>query len=177
MHPLEYYSRRQRKITRSTFAAETNGFADSIEISRVINQTFTAIQFPYETMRQLIEREESGRMALELHGAVDCKSLFDHLASEDTQLPSESSLILVLAGLKELLRCHSLRVIWWINTQSMLADGLNKGLVSRRALREYGLSGTWEVSGDMKKHFETTHVPIVSARDFNDNGKTTELQN
>jgi len=163
-HPLEFFSRRQRKITRSTFAAETNAFADSIEISRVITQTFTAIQFPTESMHQLIEREETGRMALHLHGVVDCKSLFDHLASDETQLPSESSLILVLAGLKELLRCHSLKATWWINTHCMLADGLNKGLISRKALRDYGHTGVWEATGAMKKHFETSHKPIVSCK-------------
>ena len=32
---------------------------------------------------------------------------------------------------------------WWVDTADMAADGLNKGLVSRRALLELSATGTW----------------------------------
>ena len=166
VHTLEYYSRRQRKVTRSTFAAETMSLADGIECSRVIAMTYTAIKYPHENMAQLIRREETGTGHLQLHGVVDCKSLFDHLASDELRVPSESSLILVLSGLKEQLASFNLRTLWWIMTGCMVADGLNKGLVSRRALREYAEFGRWEAKGEMRKHSETTHRPIASAAEM-----------
>ena len=166
MHPLEYYAKRQRKVTRSTFAAETMSLADGVEISRVIAMTFTAILSPRDTMSQLITREEQGLMLMPLHAAVDCKSLFDALAADELRVPSEASLILVLAGLKEQLLSHNLRVLWWINTDSMLADGLNKGAISRVALRLFAQTGAWEVVGEMKKFKEVAHRPVQPARDM-----------
>jgi hypothetical protein len=162
-HPLEYFSKRQRKVTRSTFAAETMSLADGVEISRVIAQTFTAIQFPKETMSQLVVREETGKMFLPIHAAVDCKSLFDSLSASELRLPSESSLILILAGLKEQLLAHNLKTLWWINTESMLSDGLNKGVISRLALRNFANTGRWEVVGEMKKFSEVTFKAIRPA--------------
>ncbi len=92
-------------------------------------------------MSSIVMREESGKLHLPLNGVIDCRSLFDHLSAEEIRLPSESSLILILAGLKAQLLCHSLRVLWWVSTQAMLSDGLSKGIFSREALRSFAESG------------------------------------
>jgi hypothetical protein len=163
IHWLEFYSRRQRRVTRSTFAAETMSLSDAVEIGRVICSTFTAIHFPNETMSQLARREETGQGVYQLHGVVDCRSVFDHLASEELRIPSESSLILVLAGLKEQLLAWNLRTIWWVVTTAMLADGLNKGLITRVNLRTSMQTGSWHAVGDLKKHSESSYKPIATA--------------
>jgi hypothetical protein len=102
-------------------------------------------------------------MFLPIHAAVDCKSLFDSLSASELRLPSESSLILILAGLKEQLLAHNLKTLWWINTESMLSDGLNKGVISRLALRNFANTGRWEVVGEMKKFSEVTFKAIRPA--------------
>ena len=134
--------------------------ADSVELARVIVQTITAILNPTVKVRDLITLEDAGRLSIRIHGVIDCRSLFDALASPELQIPSESGLILILAGLKEMLQTHLISHIWWVDTLSMLADGLNKGIVSRRALIEFSQSGIWQASGDTKKHQEVTHKPI-----------------
>ena len=41
---------------------------------------------------------------------------------------------------------HRIRTLWWIDTRDMLADGLNKGAVSRKALLEALTCGRWRVN-------------------------------
>ena len=167
-HTLEFYSRRQRKITRSTNAAETMSLADAVELARVVSQTLTSIYRPDLRIRDLISLEEQGQLAVPTDAVVDCKSVFDSLAAPELQIPSESGLILVLAGLKEMLQNHSMRRIWWVNTQSMLSDGLNKGIITRRALVTFSQTGFWQAIGEVKKHQETQFRPTPGAMSFLD---------
>ena len=39
-----------------------------------------------------------------------------------------------------------IRRLWWIDTRDMLADGLNKGAVSRKALFTALMKGVWHVA-------------------------------
>jgi hypothetical protein len=166
IHILEFYSRRQRRVTRSTFAAETQALVDSYEVARVITMTLAAIQLPGRSTQQLMHLEEQGKLPLWVEGVVDCRSIFDTLATPEPKAPSEGSLIMVLAGLKEALRTHHLKRLWWVDTKDMLSDGLNKGLVPRTDLLLASCTGLWQLKHACKCFQEVTHVPIESSQSF-----------
>lgn len=97
-------------------------------------------------------------MPIKLEACIDCKSILDSLVPPDTRIPTEQSLILLLLQVKELLVSGRLSKLWWIDTADMLADGLNKGLVSRQALTVAAFSGTWVLKHAAISHQEKHQV-------------------
>ena len=161
-HVIEFYSRRQRRVTRSTFAAELHGLADSLEIGKVIAMAYTETQIPGLTPLQLSRKEETGELAIPIHAVIDAKSDFDALSVTDIKAPTEASLIMILLSVKESLLTHSLKYMWWVDTTDMVSDGLTKGAVPRTALVESGNLGRWLVSKPSVSFSERTHRPTVS---------------
>ena len=160
---LEYYSRRQRRVTRSTFGAELHGLADGTELAKLIGYAISELLLPHQVSpADLVRREESGTLALQMEAVIDCKSVFDALANPDTQTPSESSLIMILCQLKELLTTGTLHALWWVDTVDMAADGLNKGMIGRGVLLNLGLKGLWTVTQPCVKFVEPRHTAIPS---------------
>ena len=77
VHIMDFYSRRQRRITRSTYSAELHGLADSLELSKIIAITLTEIAFPYLEPLRLSRKEEQGETVVLIEAVVDAKSVFD----------------------------------------------------------------------------------------------------
>ena len=142
-HPMEFFCRKQRRVCRSTFAAESNAFADAVEVARLINFTITHLHQPISPTK-LAELEEHGQLPVQLHCFIDCKSLYDTLSASDLRTPSEASLVLIIASLRELLERQVIKTVTWIDTADMLSDGLTKGLVSRKALLHASNHGSWK---------------------------------
>ena len=161
-HVLEFYARKQRRVTRSTFSAELNGLSDSYEFGKLISQTLAEILSPLPNAKELVRLEETGRLPLPLHCCIDARSVFDALVVEELKPPSEASLIMMLSGIKEGMRCHTLQRLFWVDTKDMLADGLNKGSVSRQELLEFGHSGEWVIKFKPHGFSESLYEPIVS---------------
>ena len=159
-HVIDFYSRRQRRITRSTFAAELHGLADSLEIGKIIAMAFTEIAIPNLSPAKLSHLEESGKLCFPIEAVIDAKSVFDALTVTDVKVPSEGSLIMILLSIKESLLCHTLKTLWWVDTVDMLSDGLNKGAVSRVALFQSSLDGLWLVTKPAVSFSEKTQVIV-----------------
>ena len=163
LHVLEYFARKQRRVCRSTFAAELNGIADALEISRLINMTIACCYRPQLNPRELQALEDKGELPLAIEIFTDCRSVFDALANEDTKTPTESSLILILHMIKELMLAHVVKYVTWINTLDMLADGLTKGGVSRKAIFEFSKEGRWLLKHECRTHTEKQKRPVGSS--------------
>ena len=92
-----------------------------------------------------------------------CFSVYEALSAEDTRTPSEASLVLILHGVKELMRLHVVKFLTWVNTSDMLSDGLTKGGVSRKALFEFCQSGRWTLKHDCKTFSEKLRTGLSAA--------------
>eukprot|EP00971_Amphidinium_carterae_P351893 6492325-Amphidinium_carterae.1 len=149
-HVLEFYSRKQKRVTRSTFAAELHALADAIEMGRLIRSAILEVTHGAENAFALSSLEGCSSSPW-LEACVDAKSVYTALAAMDVSVPTEASLILVLLQLRELLMSGSLTALWWINTETMVADGMNKGTVKRDALLALG-AGRWTAFGDMERY-------------------------
>ncbi len=160
---LAYYSRRQRRVTRSTFGAELHALADATELAKLIGYAISELLIQ-GVLRpgDLVRREETGTLALPMEAVIDCKSVFDALANPDTQTPSESSLIMILCQMKELLTTGTLKVLWWVDTVEMAADGLNKGAIGSTSLVALGNTAQWTVTQECVKFIESKQVSIPS---------------
>ena len=73
------------------------------------------------------------------------QSVFDSITAADLKAPSEASLINILGQMREHMACRRIRTLFWIDTRDMLADGLNKGAISRKPLMQALMQGIWRV--------------------------------
>ena len=162
---VEYYSRKQRRIVRSTFGAETNGAADAVEIGRMIAYTLAEILIPNCTAAVLTRMDEAGTLPIKLQLIIDCRSLFDTLKADEIKMPREASLVMLLHQLKESLRTGSLSSIVWVDTRDMLADALNKGIIARKAIIDFCNQASWSLKYPFQIFSETTHVPVPSVEE------------
>lgn len=117
---------------------------------------------PFPNIQSLIALEETGSFPVRIHLIVDARSVFDALKAAEVKAPSEISLIMFLCQLKEALLCHSLSKLWWCDTHDMIADGLNKGAVSRQALLDLVNNGIWKLNKPAIGHTESRYIPITS---------------
>ena len=160
---VDFFARRQRRVVRSTFGAETHSLADGVEVGKLIACTLAEILVPNSTAGSLMRLEETGLLPICLQAITDCRSLFDALKAEETQVPSESSLIMILLQLKELLRTGTLSSLVWCDTRDMVADALNKGSIARQAIMTFSREGVWELQHAVSIHKETHRTAIVSS--------------
>ena len=161
---LDFYSRRQRRICRSTFGVELNSASDGVEVAKMIAFTLAELLIPSCTPRSLLEMEENGTLPVKICLATDCRSLFDALRVDETQVPTEQSLVMLLMQIKENLRTRTIEVIAWVDTRDMIADGLNKGCIARRGLLEFSMTGLWKLLHPYVVHTEPKITPIISVR-------------
>jgi hypothetical protein len=143
--------------------AETNSLADGLEVGKLIAFTLAEILTPNSTAATLTRMDETGTLPIVLQAVTDCKSLFDALKSDETQVPTESSLIMILLQIKESLRTGTLDSLAWVDTRDMIADGLNKGAIARHDLMEFSRTALWQLKHDYAIHREPARVPIASS--------------
>ena len=164
VHMIEYYARKQRRVTRSTFSAELNGVSDAYEFGKLIGMTLAELVSPHPQARSLIHLEETGSLPVPVDVVIDARSVFDSLKAPEIRPPTEISLVMMLCQLKEALLCRGMRKLYWVDTRDMCADGLNKGACSRAALITVPSTGEWRLQFANIAHTETRYVPIVNAR-------------
>ena len=157
-HVIEFYSRRQRRVTRSTYAAELLSLSDCFDVAKLIAYAVAEISQPMSP-KQLTTLEESGSLPIPIELCVDARGVFDSLVSEQSRC-SEAGLIMTLLALKESLRSQLLSRLWWIDTRDMLADGLTKGTVPRRGLMSFCSQGVWNLTQPCLPFAETTKTVI-----------------
>jgi hypothetical protein len=163
-HILEWYARKQRRVTRSTFSAELNAASDAYEFAKLIAMTVAECVKPYPSIKTLVELEETGGFPVPINLTVDARSVFDALRAAEIKAPSEISLIMFLCQLKEAMLCHALSKLWWCDTHDMVADGLNKGAVSRQALLDLVNHGRWTLTKPAIGYTESRYIPIASQK-------------
>ena len=145
VHILDYECKKQKRVTRSTYGAELHGLADSMEGTRVIACALTELYEGAKTFGQLSKIEDSGNYHFPIEACLDAKSVYDSIVHADLKTPEEKSLMNILGQMREHMSTTRIKKLWWIDTRDMLADGLNKGAVSRKALLLALTRGLWHV--------------------------------
>ena len=148
-HILEFASRKQRHVTRSTFAAELFGACDCMDLILVVNLALHEIEMgpvPAMTARQL--RDEGG-LCYSTYLCIDAMSVFSAITAKVVKPPAERSLVSHVQWLRQMLDWQVLRGIVWLDTRDMVSDGLTKGKVSRVQLHAL-MRGFLKLSHDSK---------------------------
>jgi hypothetical protein len=144
---LDWFSRKQVHVVRSTFAAELHAMMDAVGQALLLNASITEILEGGLDAAQLAKRSESGDLQLAVDVYVDAKSVMTALAANPVKVPAEKTLYLHLLACRPWIDRGMLASLVWIDTLAMLADGLTKGKVDRSALFECSADNKWQVLG------------------------------
>jgi hypothetical protein len=140
---LDWSAKRQKRVVRSTFAAELNSLADATEQGKLIALAITELTDPRLGPVPLAKALEDGTLAIGIDLFTDCRSIYDALKTDELRIPTEAGLYPLLLILKHLLKVGVVKRLYWIDTADMLADGLNKGSIARAALLQVPSSSQW----------------------------------
>ena len=131
-HMVDWVSKAQRHVTRSTFSSELFAATDAVDIGLLntvaLHELAHGVVSASEA-RQLVEGSKTCSVALGL--VIDAKSVSSAVVAPRVKVPAEPSLLLHVFWLRELLASGRLQHMWWADTRSMVADGMTKGSVLR----------------------------------------------
>ena len=133
-HLLEYVSKQQRRVTRSTFTSELQGGCDTVDKGFLIVQTLHELQAGSCTAAQAMHLREQGGYAVPWALYLDALSVYAAITATFIKTPADNGVLIHCLYLRELLNKNILHALIWQDTRDMLADGLTKGQVDRAAL-------------------------------------------
>ncbi|CAE7203568.1 RE1 [Symbiodinium sp. CCMP2592] len=135
-HLVDFASKAQRHVTRSTFSSELFASTDAADIGLLhtvaLHELKHGVLSP-TSAKQLSEGELECSVMLGL--AIDARSVSTAVIAPNIKVPAEPSLLLHVCWLRALLVKQRLRYLYWVDTRSMVADGLTKGSCSRSLLQ------------------------------------------
>ena len=146
IHTLEWYARKQRRVTGSTFSAELNAASEACEFGKLMALTIAELSKQYSASADLLKLKETGAFPVAVEMVIDARSVYDALIATEIKAPTEISLIMFLCQLKEAMLTHSLSRLWWCDTHDMISNGLNQGACTRQKLVE--VCEQWPLGSD-----------------------------
>ena len=153
---IEFTTKKQTKVCRSTFAAELHSSLDLVGTAQVIRSVLSEILEGPQSAAKLADELEEGRCCIRLDAVIDAMSVWQSVVSEEPKC-TDQLVLLHLCKMREVAR-RCLDKYVWCDTRSMLADGLTKGVISRDALRQLASEGTWQVSQPLKEFKFVKHA-------------------
>ena len=132
---IDFASKSQRHVTRSTFASELFAYADAVDTSMLIRLALHELYHGSMTeaeAKEILQGEK--KSPIELYGILDAMSVSSAIIAPCLKAPAESSLLVHLRWLRQQVQRDILKLIW-CDTRSMVADGLTKGSVGRDLLQ------------------------------------------
>ena len=148
-HVLDFVSKSQRHVTRATFSSELFAGTDALDAGILLLLALHELEVGPVTPDAARHLREQGGTAVKLFLGLDAMSVFAAITAMILKVPAETSLVVHLRWVRNLLDCGILDAIVWVDTRSMASDGLTKGAIDRKALHEV-MDGIWKVEQELK---------------------------
>ena len=145
---VDMWSRKQRRVCRSTFSAELRNVAEVAEEGMFLAGFYEEVWKGAQSASAIADKLQSARLAVPVRVYLDAKSVFTAIASADQNTITERHLLYELKALRDHITSGRINSITWIDTIDMLCDALTKGKIPREALLEALRTGTWKLRKD-----------------------------
>jgi len=153
---IEYLSKKQSLITRSTYASELRNAIDAALDAIMISTFFHEVRHGRTDVALLRTIMEAGQFDLPLTLFVDNMSLFQSVTGTEV-VCKDAAMKLHALYLRQMLDRGMVTTLTWIDTRDMLADALTKGKISRDALMDACNNGRWILNHyDITKTWQST---------------------
>ena len=147
---LEYVSRKQSRVCRSTYAAELYSALDLIGVAINISLGLTEVLSGVKSATQLADMLENGRNVLSLDCVIDARSVLDSISQSEVKTPNDRIMYIHALKLREHLDRNQISRLIWVDTRDMTADALNKGTVSRDSIHKFMLEAIIRICHEPK---------------------------
>ena len=135
-HFIDFVSKAQRHVTRSTFSSELFAATDSIDIGLLHSLTLHELASGIVSTSQAKSiMEGDTECSVALCTAIDARSVSAAVTAPNVKVPAEPSLLLHVHWVRSLLQRGRLKKLFWSDTRSMTADGMTKGSVDRTQIQ------------------------------------------
>ena len=145
---VEFYSRRQPRVCRSTFSAELCSTDDASSIGLLVRGMFAEMCLGPLRAEELARRTDSGDMPVELEVVTDNRGMFNGVTAVEVKTPSEPHLLYIMKALRDRLDSGSIDAMWWFDTRDMVCDAMTKGNFSREALLTLWRTASLKIAGE-----------------------------
>ena len=154
---IDFWSRKQTRVCRSTFAAETHNLSEAAEEGMLLAGFWEEVFWGKQSAAVLTSKLESGQFRVQIWLYADAMSVFAAIAAQATKCPTEQQMLYEILALRGHLLAGRVALLLWIDTRDMLADALTKGKIARTALIEALATARWTIVHDEK----VKHFPVV----------------
>ena len=133
---IDFITKQQRRVTRSTFVAELLAACDAVDRGIILSQMLHEICTGNNSVSIARQLRENGGYAIPMALYVDAQSVFVAITSAYIKIPADNGVLSHIQYIRELLDTRVLLKIFWVDTRDMCADGLTKGSISRDAIQD-----------------------------------------
>lgn len=163
-NPLGWFSRRLRRVVRSTFGGETLACLDATDegvcTALLWDELMGNAKWDPET-----HSHTSIRPRIPVHYLTDCRSLYDHLLHRGSHT-LEKRLTIDMEILREYLDSRTIACVHWVPTEVQLADALTKRMTPLYMIRclSSGIIPPW-TSGRMFRRLKSGLIEDIQIKD------------
>jgi len=161
--PIEWLSKKQQHVCRSTYAAELHSSLDLVGMGMIVSSAFNEIMFGRQPALVLARWQDEGKFAIPMELYIDARSVFDGVTSDPVKTPADKALLLHAKALNSMLTSRQIKALTWIDTRDMIADALNKGTIDRDAIRRLFSLGEWKLQFPTKQFIAAVKPSSASA--------------
>ena len=101
--PLDWLSKKQNHVCRSTYAAEIHAALDNTSTGTIINTALNEILWGTQSATTLLQWFEAGQSAIPMHLAIDARSVFDSIIANPIKTPADKIFLLHAKKLREMI--------------------------------------------------------------------------
>ena len=147
---IDFWSRKQTRVCRSTFAAECHNLSEAAEEGMLLAGFWQEVFYGATSSANLSSMLERCALQTPIHLYIDAMSVFTAIRNESHKCPTEQQMLYEIKALRQHLLDGRIDLLTWIDTRDMLADALTKGKVPREALLYALWHGTWAIKHQEK---------------------------
>ena len=145
---VEFYSRKQPRVCRSTFSAELCSVDDASSIGLLIRGMFAELVRGPMSAAVMAKKTDCGDLGVEREIATDNRGLFNGATATEIKIPSEPHLLYSLKALRDRLDSKSIDALWWFDTRDMICDAMTKGTLPREPLLRLWRTAGLQILGE-----------------------------
>ncbi len=149
---LDFYSRKQPRVTRSTFGAELTNQLEASELGMLHRGFWHQVCTGERGAKRLHELVNGGDIKTQLYMVGDAHAVFTAVTAEEISVPNDRSQLYAVRALRDRLECGSLSRLLRCDTRDMLCDALTKGSIARQAIVDAFAKGYWRMEVRDQSH-------------------------
>jgi len=144
-HPLEWWSRKHRHVTRNVWSSELYVLTDTCDYSLLLLGALDETQHGVcSSAQSLIETRVKG-FTTPCIASTDSMSVYSAVGYVPAKVSVAAHTLHHVQWIQELIKDNILDALVWCDTRDMISDALTKGSIPREHLRLAFAKGKWQL--------------------------------